>query len=197
MTTSATALRRILAALAVSLPNNVPPCAAVVQLSLPAIPVAHDRTYLHADHARLPWSAFPLCRGKVRTPPRGGSNPYDRIPNDRAALSREFPRNWGPGGLHYPKKTKSPENRVRCGMIATCSRLSGLFFFAFSFSFVQNGTDLSKEYEESKNVFKSSCFRGFETSAFLAYCQRKATTLSSRTLKNEYFMRGQQPERRR
>ena len=38
------------------------------------------------------WSAFPLRRGKVRGP-KGGSNPCGRILNDRAALSREFPRN--------------------------------------------------------------------------------------------------------
>ena len=39
-------------------------------------------------HGRL----FLLRRGKVRDP-KGGSNLCDRIPTDRAALSREFPRN--------------------------------------------------------------------------------------------------------
>ena len=73
-------------------PNSVLLCGVIPRLSLPTIPVRHDGTYLHADHARLPWSAFLLRRGKVRGP-KGGSNPCDRIPTDRAALSREFPRN--------------------------------------------------------------------------------------------------------
>ena len=72
--------------------NIVPPCAAVVQLSLPVMAVSHDGTYLHTDHARLPWSAFMHRRGEVHGP-KGGSNPCSRIPIDRAALSREFPRN--------------------------------------------------------------------------------------------------------
>ena len=54
--------------------NIVPPCAAVVQLSLPVMAVRHDGTYLHTDHARLPWSAFLFRRGEVCTP-RG-----DQIP---------------------------------------------------------------------------------------------------------------------
>ena len=47
---------------------------------------------LHCDQARLPWRAFPLRREEVCAP-SGGSNPCGRILNDRAALSREFPRN--------------------------------------------------------------------------------------------------------
>ena len=39
-------------------------------------------------------------------------------------------------------------------------RHGGLFFFAVSFSFVQNGTDLSKEYEESKNFSSFLVFGG-------------------------------------
>ena len=67
-------------------------CGVIPRFSPPTIPVRHDGTYLHADHARLPWSAFLLRRGKVHDP-KGGSNPCSRIPIDRAALSREFPRN--------------------------------------------------------------------------------------------------------
>ena len=104
----------IFAALAVSLPNNVPPCAAVVQLSLPAIAVTHDGTHHHTDHARPPWWAFFLCFFVFF----------------RSKRYRSFQRVWG-----------------------------------------------------EQKFFKFSCFRGFETSAFLAYCQRKVTTLSSRTLK--------------
>ena len=73
-------------------PTIVPSCAAVVQLSLPAMVVSHDGTHLHADHARLAWRVFSLRRGKVCYP-KGGSNTCDLIPIDRAALSREFPRN--------------------------------------------------------------------------------------------------------
>ena len=62
---------RIPAGSAVSLPNNAPPCAAVVQLSLPATAVSHDGIHLHTDHARLLWSAFLLRRGKVYSP-KGG-----------------------------------------------------------------------------------------------------------------------------
>ncbi len=58
--------------------------------SLPAM--SRRRAVGLARHARLPWSAFLLRRGKVRAP-KGVSNPCDRILNDRAALSREFPRN--------------------------------------------------------------------------------------------------------
>ena len=67
-------------------------CPIIPRLSLLTIAVRHDGTYLHADHARLPWSAFLFRRGEVCTP-KGGSNPWARILNDRAALSREFPRN--------------------------------------------------------------------------------------------------------
>ena len=72
--------------------NIVPPCPAVVRLSLLTILVNHDGTYLHTDHARLPWSAFLLRHEEVRGP-KGGSNLCSRILNDRAALSCEFPRN--------------------------------------------------------------------------------------------------------
>lgn len=72
--------------------NIVPPCPAVVRLSLLTILVNHDGTYLHTDHARLPWSAFLRRHEEVRGP-KGGSNPYGRILSGRAALSREFPRN--------------------------------------------------------------------------------------------------------
>ena len=73
-------------------PNSVLLCGVIPRLSPPTIPVRHDGTYLHADHARLPWSTFLLCRGEVYGP-KGGSNLCGRILNDRAALSREFPRN--------------------------------------------------------------------------------------------------------
>ena len=67
-------------------------CGVIPRFSPPTIPVRHDGTYLHADHARLPWSTFLLRRGEVYGP-KGGSNLCGRILNDRAALSREFPRN--------------------------------------------------------------------------------------------------------
>lgn len=56
--------------------------------SLSAVMAMH----LHCDQSRLAWRAFLFCRGEVHGP-KGGSNPCDRIPIDRAALSREFPRN--------------------------------------------------------------------------------------------------------
>ena len=48
--------------------------------------------HLHCDQARPAWWAFLLHRKKVCAP-KGGSNPCNHIPIDRAALSREFPRN--------------------------------------------------------------------------------------------------------
>lgn len=62
MTTSATALRRIFSALAVSLPNNVPPCTAVVQLPLPATAVSHEGntpSYRSSQTAMVGFSASP------------------------------------------------------------------------------------------------------------------------------------------
>ena len=67
-------------------------CGVIPRFSPPTIAVCHDGTHLHADHARLPWLPFPLRPGEVRDP-KGGSNPCGRILSDRAALSREFPRN--------------------------------------------------------------------------------------------------------
>jgi hypothetical protein len=55
---------------------------------------------------------------------------------------------------------KNPENRVRCGNIAACSRLSGLFFFVFRFSFVQNGMDFSKGCEGRKMFSNFLVFGG-------------------------------------
>ena len=52
-------------------PNSVMLCGVIPRLSPPTILVSHDGTYLYADHARLPWSAFLLRRGKVRDP-KGG-----------------------------------------------------------------------------------------------------------------------------
>ena len=51
--------------------NSVLLCGVIPRLSLPTIPVRHDGTYLHADHARLPWSTFLLRRGEVRAPQGG------------------------------------------------------------------------------------------------------------------------------
>ena len=47
-----------------------------------------------------------------------------------------------------------------CGNIAACSRRSGLFFFAFQFSFVQNGSDLSKGCEGRKKFSNFLVFGG-------------------------------------
>ena len=73
-------------------PNSVLLCGVIPRLSPPTISVRHDGLCLTSDHARLPWSAFCFAVEKS-VPPKGGSNPCDRIPTDRAALSREFPRN--------------------------------------------------------------------------------------------------------
>ena len=67
-------------------------CGVIPRFFPPTIAVCHDGTHLHADHARLSWLPFPLRPGEVRDP-KGGSNPCGRILSDRAALSREFPRN--------------------------------------------------------------------------------------------------------
>ena len=52
-------------------PNSILLCGVIPRLSPPTIPVSHDGTYLHADHARLPWLAFLFRRGEVCTP-KGG-----------------------------------------------------------------------------------------------------------------------------
>ena len=93
---------------------------------------------------------MPDCHGRLFAspwrspcPPRG-----DQIPviifQPTAPPSRVNFREIRAPGVSTLKMQKSPESRLRCGNIAACSRLSGLFFFAFQFSFVQNGTDFSK-----------------------------------------------------
>ena len=108
---------------------------------------------------------MPDCHGRLfcfvvekSVTPRG-----DQIPvigfQPTAPPSRVNFREIRAPGVSTLKMQKSPESRLRCGNIAACSRLSGLFFFAFQFSFVQNGTDFSKGVRGEKS-FRIFLFSG-------------------------------------
>ena len=100
------------------------------------------------EHTFIP--LMPDCHGRLfcfalekSVAPRGDQISVNRF-QTTAPPSRVNFREIRAPGVSTLKMQKSPESRLRCGNIAACSRLSGLFFFAFQFSFVQNGTDFSK-----------------------------------------------------
>ena len=129
---------------------------------------SHDSLRPPSQSAMMDFALLPImpdCHGRLFAspwrspcPPRG-----DQIPviifQPTAPPSRVNFREIRAPGVSTLKMQKSPESRLRCGNIAACSRLSGLFFFAFQFSFVQNGTDFSKGVRGEKS-FRIFLFSG-------------------------------------
>ena len=82
---------------------------------------------------------MPDCHGwlfcfavEKSVPPRGDQIPVVGFQTTAPPSRVNFREIRGPG-VSTSKMEKSPENRIRCGNIAACSRLSGLFSLFFSF----------------------------------------------------------------
>lgn len=98
---------------------------------------------------------MPDCHGRLfcfavekSVTPRGDQIPVIEF-QTTAPPSRVNFREIRAPGVYASKMQKSPENRMYCGNIAACSRLSGLFPVFFDF-FVQEDIQNSKGNEERK-----------------------------------------------